>query len=60
MCLALGVVGIVKAAQQVGDMRVVGLLFASILCGYAYQVLFYSKFCKFYIMFLFDRVLNYV
>lgn len=37
LCLALGVFGIVKAAQQVGDMRVVGLLSAAIFCGYAYQ-----------------------
>lgn len=37
-CLALGVIGIFKAAEQVGDMRVVGLLSAAILCGYVYQV----------------------
>jgi hypothetical protein len=37
-CLALGALGIIKAAQQIGDMRVVGLLSAAILCGYVYQV----------------------
>ncbi|KAG0558199.1 hypothetical protein M758_10G010800 [Ceratodon purpureus] len=36
-CLALGAMGIVKAAQRIGDMRVVGLLSAAILCGYVYQ-----------------------
>lgn len=36
-CLALGALGIFKAAQQIGDMRVVGLLSAAILCGYVYQ-----------------------
>lgn len=39
-CLALGAIGIIKAAQQIGDVRVVGLLSAAIFCGYAYQVSF--------------------
>lgn len=36
-CLVLGAMGIVKAAQQIGDMRVVALFSAAILCGYVYQ-----------------------
>eukprot|EP01018_Ginkgo_biloba_P016685 Gb_39246 [translate_table: standard] len=37
LCLVLGFIGLLYGAMQAGDVRVAGLLFCAILCGYVYQ-----------------------